>query len=112
MAFVERARVLAVEVAHAVREVREGRLDDEVVVVGEQAPGVHAPAIAPLDAVQDLHEDRAVAVVEEDRLFVIPFRADVVVRVVCEVPVRSSHVATVATADATNPQHACLATPP
>jgi hypothetical protein len=32
---VEGARVLAVEVAHAVREVRERGLDDQVVVVAE-----------------------------------------------------------------------------
>jgi hypothetical protein len=35
VAFVEGSRVLSVEVAHAVREVRERRLDEQVVVVAE-----------------------------------------------------------------------------
>jgi hypothetical protein len=92
VALVERPCVLAVEVAHAIREVREGRLDDQVVVVGQQAAGVDVPSVAALDAVQDLHEDGAVAVVEEDRRLVVPFRADVVVRAGREVAVRSAHV--------------------
>jgi hypothetical protein len=40
MAFVEGARVLAVQVAHPVGQVAERRVDDEVVVVAEEAPCV------------------------------------------------------------------------
>ena len=40
VALVEGARVLAVQVAHAVGEIRERRLDDEVVVVAEEALGM------------------------------------------------------------------------
>src|SRR5919201_4588847 len=43
--FVERTRVAAVQVAHSLRQVRLGRLDDEVVMVSHQAIGVDAPAI-------------------------------------------------------------------
>jgi hypothetical protein len=91
MALVEGARVLAVEIAHAVGEIREGRLDHEVVVVREQAARVEPPAVALPHALQDLDEDGAVPVVEEDRLVVVPFCADVVVRAGGEVAVRASH---------------------
>jgi hypothetical protein len=90
---VERARVLTVEVAHAVREVRQRRLDEEVVVVAEQAPGVEAPPVPPPDAPQDLKEDRTVPVVREDRRVVVPFRPDVVVGAGLEITERTSHVA-------------------
>jgi hypothetical protein len=91
VALVERARVLAVEVAHAVGEVRQGCLDDEVVVVAEEAARVQAPAVAPADAFQDLEEHAAVAIVPEDRRVVVPFRADVVEGAGSEVAVRASH---------------------
>jgi hypothetical protein len=91
VALVECACVLAVQVAHAVGEVRQGRLDDEVVVVAEQAARVQAPAVAPPDAFQDLEEDAAVAVVPEDRRVVVPLRADVVEGAGREVAVRTSH---------------------
>jgi len=93
VALVEGAGVLAVQLAHAVGEVRERRLDDQVVVVAEQAPGVEAPAVAPADARQDLEEDSAVVVVQEDRRVVVPFGADVVVGTGCEVAMRTSHCA-------------------
>jgi hypothetical protein len=91
VALIERARVLAVQVAHAVGEVRERRLDDEVVVVAEQAAGMQTPAVTPADAFQDLEEDAAVAIVPENRLVVVPFRADVVEGAGSEVAVRTSH---------------------
>jgi hypothetical protein len=112
VAIVERARVLAVQVAHAVREVGERRLHDEVVVVAEQAAGVHPPAVAALDAGQNLDEERTVAVVEEDRRLVVPLGANVVVGAGCEVAVRSSHGATVAVSDATQRRRISLGTPP
>jgi hypothetical protein len=88
---VEGTCVLAVEVAHARREICERGFEEEVVVVPEQAAGVHAPAMAPADAPQDLDEDGAVPVVAEDRVVVVPLRPDVVVGALGEVAVRSSH---------------------
>ena len=44
---VEGAGILAVQVPHAVGEVRPWRLDEQVIVVAEQAVGVHAPAVMP-----------------------------------------------------------------
>ena len=88
---VERAGVLTVQVTHAVREVRERRLDQQVIVVAEQTAGVQAPAVAPADATQDAREGRAVGVVTEDGLVVVPFRDDVVVRACFEVAERSAH---------------------
>jgi hypothetical protein len=91
MAIVERAGVLSVQVAHPGGEVRERRLDDQVVVVAEQAPGMQSPAVAAAGALQDLCEDRPVRVVAEDRVVVIALRTDVVVRAGFEVAVRPSH---------------------
>ena len=91
VSLVEGACVLAVEIAHAVGEIREGRLDHEVVVVPEQAARVESPAVSLTHALEDLDEDRAVPVVEEDRLVVVPLGADVVVRAGGEIAVRASH---------------------
>jgi hypothetical protein len=91
MAVVERAGVLSVQVAHAGGEVGEGRLDDQVVVVAQQAAGMQTPAVAAADASQDLRENGPVRVVAEDRGVVIAFRPDVVVRPGFEVAVRPSH---------------------
>jgi hypothetical protein len=91
VAFVEGTSVLAVEIAHAVREVREWCLDDQVVVVAEQAAGVQPPAVGSPDALQDLEEDRSIPVVEEDRRVVVSLRPDVVVGAGREIPVRSAH---------------------
>ena len=88
---VEGTGVLAVQVAHAVGEVRQRRLDDEVIVVAEQAASVEPPAVAAADAPEELDEDGAVPVVDEDRSAAVPLRADVVVRAGGEIAVRSSH---------------------
>jgi hypothetical protein len=93
---VEGTCVLAVEVAHAVGEVRPWRLDDEVVVVSHQAMCVRAPAVAPRDASEEAHEDPAVAVVDDDRGAVVPACAHVVVRAGFEVAMGTAHVSTVA----------------
>jgi hypothetical protein len=92
MSVVERARVLSVQVTHPLREVRERRLDQQVVVVAEEAAGVQAPAVAPAHPAQDPREDGAVGVVAEDRLVVVPLRDDVVVGACLEVAERSAHV--------------------
>jgi len=43
---VEGGGVFAVEQFHAGGELRDGRFDDQVVVVAHQAVGVHGPAVA------------------------------------------------------------------
>jgi hypothetical protein len=91
MALVEGPGVLAVQVAHSVREVRERGFDEQVVVVAEQAAGVEPPAVPAPDAPQDLEKDRAVPVIQENRRVVVPLRADVVVRPGGEITVRTSH---------------------
>jgi hypothetical protein len=91
VAIVEGAGILTVQIAHPVGEVGERRLDEEVVVVAEQAAGVQAPPVATADAPQDLGEDGPVPVVAEDRLVVIAFRPDVVEGAGGEVATRSSH---------------------
>jgi hypothetical protein len=88
---VEGAGVLAVQVAHAVGEVRQRSLDEEVVVVAEQAAGMESPAIVALDPSQNLEEDPPVVVVLEDRSVVVALRPDVVVGAGCEVTMRTSH---------------------
>ena len=88
---VEGAGVLAVQVAHAVGEVRERGLDEEVVVVAEQAAGVEAPAIVALDPAQNLEEHLPVIVVLEDRIVVVALRPDVVVGAGSEVTMCPSH---------------------
>jgi hypothetical protein len=111
VAFVERAGVLAVEVAHSLGQVRERRFDEQVVVVAEEAAGMQAPAVPAPDTLQDPDEDGAVGVVQEDRRLVVSLRADVVVRAGGDISVRASHVATVAARDARNRVCACLDTP-
>ena len=92
VALVEGAGVGAVEVAHAVGEVRGRRLEDEVIVVAHEAACVHAPAVAPLDAPEDVEEDHAILAVEGDRSAVVPGRADVVVSTGFKVAKRPSHL--------------------
>jgi hypothetical protein len=75
---VERTRVASVEVAHAARQVRLGGLDHQVVVVSHQALDMDAPFVAPPNAVQEVEEDDAVGVVDDNRRGVVPARCDVV----------------------------------
>jgi hypothetical protein len=79
VAVVESPGVGAVKVAHAGGQVRLGGLDDEVVVVSHQAPGVDAPVIAALHAAQDVDEGGAVAVIGGDWPPVVAASRDVVV---------------------------------
>src|SRR6266540_606418 len=81
---VEGAGVLAVEIAHAGREIRLWRLDDEVVVVAHQAASVEAPAVPARHAAKLVEEDAAVVVVQEAELLVVAARGDVVPRAGCE----------------------------
>jgi hypothetical protein len=95
VAFVEGPRILAVEVAHPIGQVRQRRLDEQVVVVAQKAAGVQPPAVRAPDASQDLEEDGPIPVVEEDRRVVVPLRSDVVVRAGREIAVRAAHPSTV-----------------
>jgi hypothetical protein len=91
VACVEGFRVLAVEVAHPVREVGGGRLDEQVVVVAHETPDVEAPAVSPLYPPQDVDEGDAVIGIAEDRRVVVALRSDVVVRARREVAEWPSH---------------------
>jgi hypothetical protein len=91
MAFVEGACVAAVEVPHAVGEVRNRSLHDQVVVVAEQAGDVDAPAVPALHPSHDVGEDHAIPVVQHDRSLVVAPRRDVVIRAGLEVSPWTSH---------------------
>jgi hypothetical protein len=88
---VEGAGVGAVQVPHPVGKVRQGGLDEEVVVVPHQAADVSAPAVAPFDPAQDVEEDDPVAIVPHDRRVVVPTDPDVVVGAGGEITVGPSH---------------------
>jgi hypothetical protein len=60
VACVEGLRILAVQVAHPLGQVRLRRLDEQVVVVAQQAADVEAPAVPAHDAPQDLDEGEAI----------------------------------------------------
>jgi hypothetical protein len=89
--FVEGARVGAVQVAHAIGEVRDRRFDNQVVVVPHQAADMGAPAVPALHAPKDVHEDHPVPVVQHDRSLVVAARRDVVIRAGGEVAMRATH---------------------
>src|SRR6266542_3207223 len=82
---VEGAGVLAVEIAHAGREIRLWRLDDEVVVVAHQAASVEAPAVPERHEAKLEEEGAAVVIVQEAELLVVAARRDVVPRAGCEI---------------------------
>jgi hypothetical protein len=96
VAFVEGAGVAAVQVPHPIRKVRQGRLDEEVVVVSHQAAHVSAPAVAPFDSAQEVEEDDPVSIVEHDRGVVVAAHPDVVVSARREVTMGRSHLRKVA----------------
>jgi hypothetical protein len=67
VAVVEGACVGAVQVTHAVGEVGQRRLDDEVVVIAHEAADVDPPAITAPDTVEDREERLPIGVVGDDR---------------------------------------------
>lgn len=64
---VEPHRMDAVQSLHSAGELGLGRLDEQVEVVVEEVPRVHAPGEASLDVEEELEPGHAVAVVEHDR---------------------------------------------
>jgi len=75
---VELAGICGVELAHPASEPALVDADDEVVVVPHQAVRQKRPAESDSGPIQRRHEQRAVSVVQEDVLLVVPTRADVV----------------------------------
>jgi hypothetical protein len=104
VAFVEGAGIGAVQIAHPLGEVRQGSLDQEVVVVAHQAAHVREPAVAPFDPAQDVEEDDPVSIVEHDRRVVVAPDPDVVVGAGGEVTVGPSHRPKVALRKAAGPR--------
>ncbi len=102
VALVEGPGVAAIEVTHAFGEIRHRRLENEVIVVAQEAAHVDPPAVAPCDPSQDVDEEDAISVVEDDRRLVVAPRRDVVVGAGCEVAAFPAHPATVAPARAFN----------
>jgi len=96
VAFVEGAGVAPVQVPHPIGKVRQGRLDEEVIVVAHEAPHVSAPAVAPLDPPEDVEEDDPISIVEHDRRMVVAPDPDVVVGARSEITVRPTHPPNVA----------------
>jgi hypothetical protein len=78
MAAIARLGVDAVELTHPLGEVRIGRLDDEVIVVGHLAPGVAAPVETAAHLAQHDEPVRAVLIVAIDRLAPITARGHMV----------------------------------
>ena len=110
--FVEGAGIAAVQVPHSIREVRQGRLDEEVVVVPHQAAHVSAPAVAPFDSTQDVEEDDPVSGVEHDRRVVVAPDPDVAIGARREVTMGPSHLPKVALRKPAGPRCDGFATPP
>jgi len=96
VAFVEGAGIGAVQIPHPIGEVRQGGLDQEVVVIAHQAAHVSKPAVAPFDPAQDVEEDDPVSIVEDDRRVVVAPDPDVIVGTRGEVTVGPSHLLKVA----------------
>jgi co-chaperonin GroES (HSP10) len=67
VASVEALGIAPVQLLEAGRQLGDGRLDDQVVVVRHQAERMEAPVMLPDDEVQQPEEDAAVVVVAVDR---------------------------------------------
>jgi hypothetical protein len=80
VAAVEPHRVDAVQALQPARELRLGRLDEQVEVVVEQIPRVQRPADPPRDVDEQLAPRFAIAVVEDDRPLLHSAAGHVVVR--------------------------------
>jgi hypothetical protein len=79
VALVERAGVAAVQTMHPSREVLLPALEDEVVVIRHQAPGVECPLRVAGDPVEEIKEEVPVGDVAVDVYAGVAARPDVVV---------------------------------
>lgn len=77
---VEAAGIEAVQLPHPDRDIRERRLDDEVVVIDQQAMRVEEPAVSLQDLVEGRQKPPVIRVIAENRLARIPPNDDVVDR--------------------------------
>jgi hypothetical protein len=75
---VEELRVAAVEMLHSPGEVRVEGLDEEVVVIRQQAVSAALPAEAATDGTEQVEEGAAIRVRHEHRLPTVPPRGHVV----------------------------------
>jgi hypothetical protein len=75
---VEGLGVAPVQELHPGRELRPGRLDDQVVVVAHQAEGVHAPGAALDRPCEQAEEEQPVVVIQVDVAAGDPARGHVV----------------------------------
>ena len=75
---IEPLRVYPIELAHRGREVRLGRLEEQVIVVAHQTVRMAANMVADHGGSQHNEEAGAVVLVEEDRLTIVPARGHMV----------------------------------
>jgi hypothetical protein len=75
---IEIERVNAVQIPHATGEPTLENAQNEVIVIAHQGVAEDLPVVARSSAIEQEHEYPAVAVVEEDRLLVVPSRHDMV----------------------------------
>ena len=78
---IEALRVDPVELAHALRKVRLGCFDHQVVVVRHQPPRMATPVETAAHLAEHVEPHPAVGLVYEDRLAAVTARRDVVERV-------------------------------
>lgn len=71
-------RIDAVQVPHAFRELRLGRFDDQVIMIGHQTIGMTAPIEAPTDVRIHVQKHVPVGVIEKDIRPGIPSGSDVI----------------------------------
>src|SRR5215204_3557507 len=88
---VEPASVRAVEVLNGPGDLSARRLDDEVVMVRHQTPGVDVDAKPHRDSCEQGHECRPVFVIRDNDAAVVPARSDVVEAAGLEATGRSRH---------------------
>jgi uncharacterized protein (DUF58 family) len=93
---VEGACIFAVEIAHPGGEVGLRRLDEQVIVVAQQAAGMETPAVPARHAAELVQEDPAVVVVQEAQRLVVPAGRDVVPSAGGEIATGTGHASTVA----------------
>src|SRR5215212_8811804 len=90
MALVEELHISTVQPLHAARKIRLRGLDDQVVVIGQQAERATGPFVANDDGAQEVRNVLSVDVVDVDGAVVRPTPCDVIDADLGEVFARSS----------------------